>query len=167
MVVILNRLARVVAAGADAAAGGRRESLQRRRGLGHYPVDDDRNGENLVDAARALTGWTVRDDAFRERVTDHDDGEKTILGRRGRWRGDDLLRMLLEQPATPERLAIRLCGEFFGEVAATDRSAHDKAVRELADGLRRSDAVRVRREMESWSTAARDNALLGRTAVTP
>ena len=28
-------------------------------------------------------------------------------------------------------------------------------------------AVRVRREMESWSTAARDNALLGRTAVTP
>jgi predicted homoserine dehydrogenase-like protein len=28
-------------------------------------------------------------------------------------------------------------------------------------------AVRVRREMESWSTAARDNALLGRIAVTP
>ena len=30
-----------------------------------------------------------------------------------------------------------------------------------------STAVRVRREMESWSTAARDNALLGRIAVTP
>ncbi len=90
---------------------------------------------DVRDAARALTGWTVKDDAFRDRPAEHDEGEKTILGRRGRWRGDDLLGILLEHPATPQRLAARLCGEFFGEVAAADKAAHDKAVGLLADGL--------------------------------
>jgi uncharacterized protein (DUF1800 family) len=94
-------------------------------GIGNYTEQDVR------EAARALTGWTVSDGHFAEAPDDHDAGDKTILGRRGRWTGSDLVRILLEYPATATRLATRLCGLFFGEQAV----AAD-AVRSLADGLR-------------------------------
>src|SRR5207249_4574667 len=54
-------------------------------GRGHYTEADVR------EAARALTGWTVAGEAFHEEDGRHDDGEKTIRGRRGRWRGGDLV----------------------------------------------------------------------------
>src|SRR5262249_47304443 len=94
-------------------------------GVGHYTEAD------VKEAARALTGWTVEDDAFTEVPPRHDDGEKTILGRKGPWKGDDLVRMVLDHPATPRRLAGRLCELFLGEKAlpAADVGA-------LADGLR-------------------------------
>jgi uncharacterized protein (DUF1800 family) len=95
-------------------------------GIGHYSERD------VKEAARTLTGWSVASDAFREDAEQHDGGEKTLLGRTGRWTGDDLLRMLLDHPATAGRLAGRLCEHFMGE-GAVDAAA----VRALADGLRR------------------------------
>src|SRR5262249_34404578 len=95
-------------------------------GIGHYTEQDVR------EAARALTGWMVQDGSFREVPHLHDDGDKTILGQRGRWAGDDLVRILLAQPALADRLAARLCQEFMGE-GAVDKAA----VQALADGLRR------------------------------
>jgi uncharacterized protein (DUF1800 family) len=93
-------------------------------GVGHYTESD------VKEAARALTGWTVKSREFREAAVWHDEGEKTILGRRGAWRGDDLLAMLLEQPATSVRLARRVCELLMGE-GAIDEPAID----ELAAGL--------------------------------
>jgi uncharacterized protein (DUF1800 family) len=78
-------------------------------GIGHYSEND------VKVAARALTGWTVRQGEFRELPAAHDVGEKTILGRSGNWSGDDLVGILLEHPATARRLAWRLTNEFFGE----------------------------------------------------
>jgi uncharacterized protein (DUF1800 family) len=94
-------------------------------GIGHYTEGD------VKEAARALTGWTVAGDDFREEADLHDDGDKTILGRRGRWTGDDLVKMLLDQPATAERLAFRLCEQFMGE-GAVDAAG----IKTLAAGLR-------------------------------
>ena len=94
-------------------------------GIGHYTEADVR------EAARALTGWTVDKGQFREDAGLHDSGEKIILGRKGAWRGGDLLRLALEHPATAGRLAARLCEYFLGEGAADTA-----AVRALADGLR-------------------------------
>lgn len=94
-------------------------------GVGHYSEDD------VKEAARALTGWTVKNREFREVEAYHDGGEKTILGRRGAWRGDDLLALLLEQPATSLRLARRVCELLMGE-GVVDEPAID----ELAAGLR-------------------------------
>src|SRR5688572_24936960 len=76
-------------------------------GIGHYTEDD------VKAAARALTGWTVRQGEFINQIAAHDDGEKEILGRTGKWSGDDLVEILLAQPATAKRLAWRLTGEFF------------------------------------------------------
>jgi uncharacterized protein (DUF1800 family) len=91
-------------------------------GIGHYSETD------VKEAARALTGWTLEDAAL------HDDGEKTILGRTGNWNGDDLVRALLDHPATATRLTARVCELFMGEAAV------DAAMRRaLADGLRQHD----------------------------
>jgi uncharacterized protein (DUF1800 family) len=94
-------------------------------GIGHFTESD------VKESARALTGWTVGGDAFREDASLHDDGEKTILGRKGRWKGDDLIGILLEQPATAERLAGRICELFMGE-----RTVNASQIQALAAGLR-------------------------------
>jgi len=78
-------------------------------GVGNYSETD------VKEAARALTGWSFKPDGFHEFPQYHDDGEKTILGRKGRWRGDDFVAMLLEHPATSIRLATRLCELFMAE----------------------------------------------------
>jgi hypothetical protein len=46
-------------------------------GVGHYTEQD------VKEAARALTGWTVRQDEFRDLAAIHDDGDKGILGHLG------------------------------------------------------------------------------------
>jgi uncharacterized protein (DUF1800 family) len=94
-------------------------------GIGHYTERD------VKEAARALTGWGVVEGHFREDPEQHDGGEKTVLGRTGHWTGDDLVKMLLDNPATANRLATRLCEHFMGE-GAVDAAA----IRALADGLR-------------------------------
>jgi uncharacterized protein (DUF1800 family) len=76
-------------------------------GEGHYSEADIR------EAARAFTGWSL--DVKREfmmRRALHDSGEKTILGRRGSFNGDDVLDLLLEQPRTAEFIVEKLWREF-------------------------------------------------------
>ena len=97
-------------------------------GIGHYTEDD------VKQAARALTGWTVQ----QGRISVPDDPRTTTAKRRssasaGKWSGDDLVNILLEQPATARRLAWRLTSEFFGEGVVDDA-----ALDELADGLARA-----------------------------
>lgn len=94
-------------------------------GVGNYSEAD------VKEAARALTGWTVKNREFREVDGYHDDGEKIILGRRGNWRGDDLMSMLVQHQATSLRLAKRACELLMGEAAV-----EDAAIQELARGLR-------------------------------
>src|SRR5260370_10214103 len=72
-------------------------------GIGPYSEKD------VKEAARALTGWTVNEDGKFDKVPNrHDDGEKIILSKKGRWKGDDLVKMLLELPATAARLGFRV-----------------------------------------------------------
>jgi uncharacterized protein (DUF1800 family) len=97
-------------------------------GIGHYTEDD------VKESARALTGWTVRQGEFRDQPAARDDGEKEILGRLGKWSGDDLVEILLQHPATARRLAWRLTREFFGEGII-----NDAALDEFAASLRQHD----------------------------
>jgi uncharacterized protein (DUF1800 family) len=111
-------------------------------GIGHYIEAD------VKEAARALTGWAVPekvpdmgfvrpsigDAKYHEDAAQHDEGEKTILGRKGPWKATDLVRLLLEHPATARRLAARLCESFMGE-AAVDAAG----IEALAAGLREHD----------------------------
>ncbi|MGE0376118.1 MAG: DUF1800 family protein [Planctomycetaceae bacterium] len=93
-------------------------------GVGNYTETD------VKEAARCLTGWTVVRGEFRDHREHHDDGQKTVLGRTGSFDGDDLLDLLLDQPATARRIAWRLCDTFLGENVASDAD-----IDELGRGL--------------------------------
>lgn len=97
-------------------------------GVGNYSEEDIR------EAARALTGWTVSRDRFRSIPDRHDDGEKTIFEETGKWTGDDFVQLLIKHPATPRRIAFRICELLMGE-STIDSSL----VSELADGLLEHD----------------------------
>jgi uncharacterized protein (DUF1800 family) len=64
-------------------------------GRGHYTEDD------VKEAARAFTGWSIDDYGdFFFNTKQHDFGEKKFLGRTGNFNGDDILNILLEQKQT-------------------------------------------------------------------
>lgn len=73
-------------------------------GRGNYTEQD------IKEAARAFTGWAAQlDGSFIFRPLLHDDGEKTILKKTGRFTGDDVLEMLLDQPQT----ALFICKKMY------------------------------------------------------
>ena len=68
---------------------------------------------DVKEAARAFTGWQYTPEGqfiFRERV--HDDGEKTVFGKTGAFRGEDVIGLLLEKPQTA-RFIVRKVYRFF------------------------------------------------------
>jgi uncharacterized protein (DUF1800 family) len=76
-------------------------------GLGAYTEDD------IKEAARAFTGWTV--DKNQQAVfvpARHDDGIKTVLGKSGRLDADDVIAIVVSQPVHQRFLAHKLL-EFF------------------------------------------------------
>lgn len=71
-------------------------------GEGHYTERD------IKEAARAFTGWTVRGGKFAYAAAWHDDGIKTIFGRQGRFDGDAVIDLVLEQPSCAEHICAKL-----------------------------------------------------------
>jgi uncharacterized protein (DUF1800 family) len=106
-------------------------------GVGRYTEID------VKESARALTGLTVAQGRFLVRTLDHDDGEKKILGKTGKFDVNALADHLLAQPSAADRLAWRLCSTFLGE-----RVADVSAQASLADQLRR-DGLHVGRAVET------------------
>ena len=77
-------------------------------GAGNYTETDVR------ECSRAFTGWTFETKIprlpygrfpwkFEYRPEDHDDGEKVFLGHKGQFNGEDILDIIVQQPA---------CGRF-------------------------------------------------------
>src|SRR5262249_36253918 len=129
-------------------------------GVGNYTESD------VKEAARALTGWKVSQGSFRDWAPDHDDDEKTLLGHKGRFGGDDLVRILLEQPATSRRLAWRLCEWLMGE-----KGVDPAGIDALAAGLREHDldigwaVATVLRSRAFFAEANLGNRVLGPVEV--
>ena len=64
-------------------------------GIGNYTEKDVR------EAARSFTGWEIQGTAAVFNAARHDDGKKTVLGQTGKWNGDDVVRICLEQKSAP------------------------------------------------------------------
>lgn len=91
-------------------------------GRGHYTEDD------IKEAARAFTGWGYDDNGdFIFRKKQHDDGEKTILGQKGNFTGDDVLRLLLEQKQTALFITQKICRYFVNEEKTDARNVQKLA----------------------------------------
>ncbi len=75
-------------------------------GVGHYTETDIR------EAARAFTGWRVRDGAAFFTPALHDEGSKTVLGQTGNFDPDQIVALVLRQPACAPFIAKKLLEEF-------------------------------------------------------
>lgn len=71
-------------------------------GVGEYGEADVR------EAARAFTGWSVRELEFYVNVEARDDGDKTFLGQRGNFGGIDIIDQILARPQTSRFIAAKL-----------------------------------------------------------
>jgi uncharacterized protein (DUF1800 family) len=109
-------------------------------GVGNYTEADVR------EAARAFTGWhtnvTVEGNfnqstkpAFVFHRSLHDDGEKTVLGKTGKWDGGDVVRIILDRPACARFIVRKLYRHFVSEAATPP----DRLIEPLAERLRKSD----------------------------
>ena len=89
-------------------------------GVGNYTEDD------IKEASRAFTGWTISPKIprvplgrffwrFEYKGEDHDDGEKTFLGQRGRFNGEDIIDIVVKQPATARFLSRHLYNFFVAD----------------------------------------------------
>ena len=82
--------------------------------------------DDVKAASRAFTGWNVAptmpvfpfgrsDWEFLYDPADHDDGEKTFLGETGRWNGEDIVDIIVRQPATARFVARHLYNFFVAD----------------------------------------------------
>ncbi len=89
-------------------------------GVGNYTEDD------VKECARAFTGWTIANRnarypwgpfplEFEYRPWDHDDSVKTFLGEQGRFNGEDIIDIIVKQPATGRFIAERLYNFFVSD----------------------------------------------------
>ncbi|MDQ6917255.1 MAG: DUF1800 domain-containing protein [Pseudomonadota bacterium] len=100
-----------------------------------FTLGEGQYGEqDIKEAARAFTGWsldrTTGQFVFRRFI--HDDGVKTVLGKSGNLDGDQVVDILLAQPATAEFITRKLWREFVSP------DPDDNAVRRIAQRFRES-----------------------------
>ena len=89
-------------------------------GQGNYTEED------VFECSRAFTGWTMKAKIprvpynrhlweFKYKEDDHDDGEKVFLGQRGRFNGEDIIDIIVRQPATARFIARHLYSFFVAD----------------------------------------------------
>ena len=87
---------------------------------------DNYTEEDIKDCARAFTGWTFTQPPplypqgfypahFVFLEGDHDDGEKTFLGHTGNFNGDDIIDIIVEQPACAKFISRHLYNFFVAD----------------------------------------------------
>lgn len=97
-------------------------------GLGHYTERD------IQELARCFTGWEIQYGQFKFNAYQHDEQSKTVLGKSGKFDGDDGLAVILEQPATAEFI----CGKLLRFFVADDEAFTPEWIAPLADKFRES-----------------------------
>jgi len=99
-------------------AGNRRQAPNEnfaREVMELFTLGEGQYGEaDVKEAARAFTGWSLERESgsylFRPAFPDF--GEKTVLGRSGRFDGDDVIDILLARPETARFVVAKLWREF-------------------------------------------------------
>jgi len=126
-------------------------------GEGHYSEQD------VKEAARAFTGYRINpvDQSFRFMPGQFDGTPKTFLGRTGPWDGDQVIDIILSQPACARFLVTKLWRFFVNDNAAPELVDH------LAGELRRNNfelhpLLRVIfRSTEFYADACRNGQIKG------
>jgi uncharacterized protein (DUF1800 family) len=77
-------------------------------GIGNYTERD------IKEAARAFTGWHVRDYEYHFIERAHDRGRKEVFGAAGELGGEDIVRLCAEKDACAELIAAKLFAHYVG-----------------------------------------------------
>jgi uncharacterized protein (DUF1800 family) len=96
-------------------------------GIGHYTEKDIR------EAAKAFTGYEVKNDKASLNPRLHDEGEKKVLGKSGKFKGEDITQICLEQPACPKFIVRKLYRFLISE----SDNPTDEVIEPLAEQYRR------------------------------
>jgi uncharacterized protein (DUF1800 family) len=111
-------------------------------GIGNYTEKDIKEG------ARALTGYTFRDDEFYFDQRNHDNGTKSILGKTGPLNGEQFVDAILAQPACSYLISRKLYHFLVADLPPLEQSkagdadiepASRSVIREMATQLKGSD----------------------------
>jgi uncharacterized protein (DUF1800 family) len=97
-------------------------------GIGNYTEKDVR------EAARSFTGCEIQGTEAVFNPAQHDDGQKTVLGQTGNWKGDDVVRICLEQKSAPGFITRKLCRFLISEDAAPPVELIDPLAAQFRDG---------------------------------
>jgi len=87
--------------------------------------------KDVRETARAFTGWFVLRGKLRYIAREHDGGLKQILGQKGQFTGDDVVRIVLAQPAAAHTVARKLYRFFISET----QEPENRLIAPLADSL--------------------------------
>ncbi len=118
-------------------------------GIGNYTEHD------IQEAARAFSGWHLRDGRFWFNDSQHDASDKTVFGKTGKFEGQAIIDLCLDHPACPKFLAFKLLRAFVTtepSPAAIDHVAALFVKHQLAIGPVLKD---VCRSPEFYSSEAR------------
>ena len=96
-------------------------------GVGNYTEKD------IQEAARAFTGWHVREGRFWKNRLQHDESAKTVLSQSGLFDGNDIVDLCLAQKACPQFLAMKLAKTFVCSEPSNENIEH------LASRIRHHD----------------------------
>jgi uncharacterized protein (DUF1800 family) len=87
-------------------------------GRGNYTEND------IKEAARAFTGWGFNiSGEFVFRRMQHDDGNKTVLGKTGNFTGEDIIDLLLEQKQTAKYISRKVYKYFVNDAVIDEVKA--------------------------------------------
>ncbi|MCH8281215.1 MAG: DUF1800 domain-containing protein [Chloroflexi bacterium] len=111
--------------------------------------------DDVKECARAFTGWTIANaipaqpygrysSQFVYNPDDHDDGEKTFLGHTGNFNGEDIIDIIVKEPATARFISRHLYNYFVADEAQVpswmDTPPRDpETIKMLEDEYFRSD----------------------------
>ena len=78
------------------------------------------SGDDVREAARAMTGWFVLRERLRYFEREHDDGLKAVLGKTGKFTDEDVVKIAAEHPAAARNVVRRLYRWFISEADEPD-----------------------------------------------
>jgi uncharacterized protein (DUF1800 family) len=96
-------------------------------GIGNYSEKDIR------EAARAFTGWEIREEKWYFNEKQYDDSDKSFLGRVGKWKGEDVVAICLDQPACPRFIIRKLLRFLLSDTLPTPNELIEPLARQFRE----------------------------------
>src|SRR5262249_55394059 len=91
--------------------------------------------QDIREAAKAFTGWEIKDGQGVFNPKQHDDGDKTVLGKTGKFKGEDIVNICLEQKSAP----YFICGKLYRFLVSETTPPTQELLEPLAEEFRKSD----------------------------